>query len=638
MPIAPRARLDTDGTARHMHLTTSIRNRRRDRGPTGLVLTCLLALGAIAIPGCGNNNNQNDYGTAFLTVSSAPGSFASYIATVVSITLTRSDGAVVSLTQGSEIIDFAQLNGISELYAATLIPIGTYTSATVNLDYTGAAVAVSVGGVLKSATVVDAAGAAITSVAVTTTFDPKNPLVIIPIGGQRIDLNFNLNASNTLNTAVSPIKVTAQPFITMSNSPAVAQPIRIRGPLISFNTIQQTVTVYARPFHDVANNFGTVSLFASPSTTYAIDYLGFTGAAGLTAITNVTTGTVIAGYTTYTPDPNNKGGTFNVSQLFVGNALESGLLDVIEGTVISRSGNTLKLRDATYSNRNGVFAYEIVDPTVTVAASTVVTEDGAPAATGLNENSISVGQHIVALGQSTVATSGLVSMDTTAGQVRLAPTRVWGALLSSAAGSASIDVQAIGQLPPAVFTFTGTGKTAAQNAEPADYLLDTGGVDLTGQTAGTHLAADGLVSPFGSAPPDFNATAVTAATSLDASLDVDWVSTGTNLPFSVASSADLVINLANTALGTVHTITLGPNLTDLKSLAASPTIVADAALKSQFALGSAAEGTSTYATFSDFVAKIDSDSSKPAVRFQATGRYDAATNTFTANSINLVKE
>jgi hypothetical protein len=389
-----------------------------------------------------------------------------------------------------------------------------------------------------------------------------------------------------------------------------------------------------RPFLDETNSLGSLTLFSTPTTSYVIDNVGFVGADGISAITNLTTGLIASAYTTYTPDAS--AGTFTLTQAFLGTSVESGTADRIEGTVIARSGDTLTLRGSTLSLKTGTFSYYPADATVKVGASTVVTVDGKPVATGIDKSDISVGQNIMAFGTSTVA-SGVVTVDASAGRVRLLPTRAWGTVSAGAQASASFTLAALDQWPASVFTFAGTGTSAGQDADPASYLLSTDAVDYS-SLLGQKAAADGIVAPFGAAPPDFLSGPVTAASALDSSLQVEFIGGGTATPFATVSSTTLNPDLADPKLGTVHRVRVGPFDTDLKTLTGNPSIVAASTGRNTFAVGSAAAGVKVFSKFSDFVTELKaaSTAAKPVARVVATGRYDAASNTLTAHSINVV--
>ena len=273
-----------------------------------------LALVSVALlAGCGKRTNYNNgYGNAFVTYTDSNGDFTSYTVLVTSITLTRTDATVATGVSAAETVDFAKLSDISELVSSTSVPIGTYTSATIALDYTNASAFVNVNGVPTATKIVGSNGAALTTLSVVVNFDPANPLVITQSGAQRLNMDFNLAASNRIDLTTSPITVTATPFLTVDNNPSTLKPIRVRGPLVSYNSLQNTYTVYVRPFLDEANSLGSLTLFSTPTTNYVIDGVGFVGADGINAVTNLGTGNITSAYTTYAPDPS--AGTFNLDR------------------------------------------------------------------------------------------------------------------------------------------------------------------------------------------------------------------------------------------------------------------------------------------------------------------------------------
>jgi hypothetical protein len=285
---------------------------------------------------------------------------------------------------------------------------------------------------------------------------------------------------------------------------------------------------------------------------------------------------------------------------------------------------------------------------VTVGPATIVSEDGV-AASGLSTKSISVGQLVSVSGQATQdsTTNLLTSLDATGqaagaqqGQVRMHPTPLWGTLNSAASGSLSLNVLALGNFAPGALTFTGTGTTSANDAIPASYAVNTPGIDASATPAGTLLEAVGVVTPFGSAPPDFTASAVTPGTSTPQTLVVEWENGGAASPFSIASSAGLVVDLSNANLSsTVRYIATGPTRTDLTTLAASPTIGFASGTTLTLAVGpQVVSGVSTIAVFNDppdFATALSSalNGTNHVYRLVCVGQYSSATNTFTATQV-----
>ncbi len=329
---------------------------------------------------------------------------------------------------------------------------------------------------------------------------------------------------------------------------------------------------------------------------------------------------------------------FHATAVYAGTSLDSPLADHIRGVVSARSGNTLTVRGATSVSRFGFVTF-LNNATVTLGSATVVSEDGV-AASGLTPLSVSVGQQLDVSGQSAFDASGNLTMDATAGQVRLASTRIWGTLISATAGSASLDVLSLGNFAPAGFNFAGTG-TSGQDANPSAYAVDTGSLDQSATAAGTLLRVDGIVNAFGSAPPDFTATAITAGTATEQRLVVEWINGGATAPFISDSVTGLVVDLNSPALGTVHYIRTGPATLDLKTLPASPLITTVGADQSnlRLAIGNAslATGVSVFNSISGFASALTAtfNGTNKIYRLVAVGQYNSGTNTFVASRISV---
>lgn len=594
------------------------------------VLLPLLA-GLLMLSGCGRRNYTSGYGNVFVTYTADAGDFSSYVVTLGSISLTRSDNVVVNAMSSSEVVDFARLSDVAELVSNSSVPIGTYKSASVVLNYGSASAYLNVNGVPTATSIVGPDGKALATVTMTVTFDPANPLVIPQSGAQRLNLNFNLAASSHIDLSGSPIKVTAAPFVTLDNDPGTTKPIRIRGPLVSYSSLQGSYTAYVRPFHDPSSSLGSVTLFSTPGSGYVIDNEGFVGGDGINAITSLATGTITSALTTYVPDPS--AGRFNITQAYLGTAQENPAKSRLDGTVVGRSGNALKVRGSTLVLPAGTSTYYPADATVNLSANTVVSIDGQPTATGITIADVSVGQHVIVLGTSSIS-GNVVTLDATAGRLRIVPARAWGTVTAGGVGSASLELASLDGWPATAFNFAGTGTNTAQDANPAAYLVSGGTTDhaaLTGQPA----AADGIAAPFGAAPPDFLASSVTPGTSLDSSLEVEFVPGGTTQPFSSVSSTTVVPNLDSQTLGAVHVLRQGLYATDLTSLPSGPSIIASSTGRDTFAIGSAAAGVSVFSSFADFIGALDANTAAVA-RVTARGTYDAATNTLTASAIHVV--
>ena len=720
-------------------------------------LSALICAAAFVAAGC-HNPLTSGFGIAWTQVTVEPGDFTSYIVTIDSITLVGVHVGEITALATPEIVDFTQLNNFAELYSSASIPNDTYTSAIITLDYTPQAVGgVSVIGVMGAngvpqlANVVDSSGHPLTTVSVSVNFDPLHPLVITgtfaSTSAERLAVDFNLAASNYINTSTHPATVVVRPFLTVGIQPSDTKLIRVRGPLINSSTgatagsnIGATIpaptpapgdigtySVEVRPFFDEQSSLGSLSLFNSAKTLYTINGASYVGVKGIAALQQLSAGTTqTVAYTTFTPDvnpltsPPSTGGTFFPVYVLGGSTAEDVFTDGLSGYVVARNGNTLTLRNwILFINDSQIFVNQVdpgqlgttvttADAQLVVGVNTTVTVDGSAAI--LKSDAISVGQYIsaravppVASG-SIVSPAGVVTLDATGnsstdtGSVRILNSQVFGSLVSSASGSLVMNVQDIDIWPVSVFSnFAGNGASSGQNPSPAAFAVNTGTLALPDTSAGVPVAAgdsvwvNGIMAPFGSAPPDFNATAVNSEASVQvvggsgttpapgnstapgtlmcgvgsqvcrqASMRVTWPA-GTTAPFTGLSNGGFSIDLSNAQVQTAE-IRIGAETIELASLPASPQVVpipsqpitAISTFAPQYTVGNPdtssitptrttttgipATSLDSFAAFSSFVGKVNStmNSASPAVQFEARGVYNRTDNTFTATTVNLV--
>jgi hypothetical protein len=313
----------------------------------------------------------------------------------------------------------------------------------------------------------------------------------------------------------------------------------------------------------------------------------------------------------------------------------------------------------------GTSCYNTADASVTLGSGTRVTADDTTLS-NLNYNSVAVGQHVIVRGIASALCTGVVDIDATGnppaqintGSVRLISTQLWGSLVSSGAGALSLNLQTINNWPVSDFNFAGNGTSAAADPVAAAFPVNTGALTNPDPTVGDPLWIDGLVAPFGSAPPAFNATAIASEAAVPASLQVQWTS-GTTTPFSVLSATGLSINLANASIGTA-VIRVGPESVALASLPTSPafTVVPQAGIASsvpgvalftpRFSYGDptavatagclvACPGIQVFSAFGTFASGLTAAlAATGALQMEAKGTYNRATNTFSASSVDVV--
>ena len=601
---------------------------------------------AAALLGACHTSTNQPPGTPVITMGDLTnsGDFMSYIINIDGIELTRNDGTIVTPLVQTETVDLARLNSLTELVAAPALPEGTYISGQIVLDYTYTPrVWLNNNGYPLAASTANPNGVALTTASIVVTFDPAHPLVVNQNQSVRLHIAIDMTATNELTTATPSAIVTVQPFVTMSAAPVDSTVMRLRGLFVTTQDVTSGFYMNARPFYDLVSALGSVIVNTNAQTYFNINGAVFTGAAGLSTLATQQQDQPLVVYGTL----DNLSGitpTFNATQVYFGQAQESQLAYYATGTVTARSGDKITLRAVDYvtpvptADAPFLTAYADSVP-VTLGSGTSVFEDGI-ATPGLTIANVSVGQQITVAGQPTYDSTGTVldSLDATGGLLRLRPTTLWGTL--NADGTQ--DVLSLGRFSAGALTFTGTG-TAGHDATPSAYVVDTSAVPpgpVT--TTGELLQAQGGVTRFGGAPPDFTARSLTPGPSTLQTLVVNWNNGGSAHPFTSISSAGLIVNLADDHLGLTHEIRTGPASLDLKSLPASPLITTTGADQSnlQLAVGSATltSGISVFNTADAFAKQVATDfeaGTNKSFRLVAYGQYDSVNNTFVAARINV---
>jgi hypothetical protein len=643
---------------------TDVRAHTRSGARTGLrSLVCGMGvvLAALLISSCGNSTFVA--GTPVITLSAKPGRFTSYIVTLGQIYLTRQDGSlfyVPSTTTGTaERVDLANLSN-TNLMEAPAAATGTYTSATFVVDYSSAYVTVGVnGGVFPVKLVDPATSAAPSTIAVTVKFDPSHPLVINSQNSSPVAFDIDLEASNIISNTSTGLQVTVKPFWNVTAQPVYDQPVYARGLFVLADTNNNNFVMNLRPLHDtlITTTFGALTVNVTNQTYYNVNGVTYVGGAGLAAIANLKNayatlqvavygaGSSIGNLSTITP-------SFNATSVYVGTSLESTIEDQITGTVSAISGNTLTVLGASYADHLGALGFQESTP-VTVGPNTIVSIDGVAGATPTLK-SISVGQAITVLGQGKVDAAGNpTALDATGtlvsgAQVRLQNTALFGNVISASSGSLSLNLLSIERYPPTFFNFAGTGVNSGLDATATSYAVNTSAVNASAPATGL-VKIDGLANAFGSAPPDFNATALTPGSSLPEELILEWTgggAAGSPQPFRTVNQGGIIVNLDDAALtgaGATHVVRTGPTTVDLANqpdphtlLITLPPAGASGVL---LGVGSVSVGETVFTdplAFANQVLAVDNSAgSEPILKLVATGQYDASTGTFAATNITI---
>jgi hypothetical protein len=383
--------------------------------------------------------------------------------------------------------------------------------------------------------------------------------------------------------------------------------------------------------------FGRVTVHTDGDTAFEVNGTPYTGSAGLTALAAAGPGTVTAALGTLTTATRD----FNAKMVFAGTSVPGAGVDTVIGDVVARSGNVLTVRGGTVIRNGDTARFARGSVKVTVGTGTRVIKGGTVPGQVVDIAAISVGQSIEAFGSAAPVNSSSMSgdwtLDATAGRVRMNPTKLYGFVKQAGTGALTVQLDSIAGRRVSAFDFAGTGITPAQDADPANYEVMTGALNLTSLTAGEPARLIGFPMPFGAAPPDFDARTLVDFPRLPATLAISWGPTGTMAPFSSQEPTSLVLNLSNPDIGRLHVLQVGPRIINLANLPASPRIVPPNDGPTAY-LVVLREESHAFHDFGDFVNELGRhlDGSTTMVGFNASGNYDGDSNTLTARSIVAV--
>ncbi|HET7925009.1 MAG TPA: hypothetical protein VFL30_08925 [Rhodanobacteraceae bacterium] len=602
----------------------------------------IAALAAIGLAGCSGSGGSDpssanppasgsDSGTLLISLTDADGDFVGYSVDVLSVTLQRRGGATVEVLPAATRIDFAQLTELSDLLAVATLAPGDIVGGKIRLDYGNAEVSVLSGGQVAKAKVIGADGAPLGVTELDIRLPERQHLIISRGRAALLSLDFDLAASHEVDMAQSPPVVKARPYIVAEIDPLAEKDLRMRGALVSADVAGSSYTVDVRPWFLPNGAHGRVTVHTTASTSFEIDGVPSTGAAGLTALAAKPAGTMTVAFGTLSRLEHR----FTAEIVHAGDSVGGERIDAVQGNIVSRNGNRLTVKGGFAVNRDHVMRV-LRTVVVDVGANTKVLKTGAPGAV-LDASALSVGQQIVAFG--TLAASAIdttpATFDATSGRIRMMPTNLRGAVNAVVPGQLNLNLRGIDRLGIDAFDFTGTGVTPAQDANPADYEVATGTLGLASVAAGEAASVVGFVRPFGGAPPDFEGRTVIDHRELPTVLGIGWGMSGTTAPFSSMGATGLVLDLGNPSIGTRHHMVVGGmRVVDLTTLAMPPTLAPTPDGRAVYGISVGAD-IRLYDSFAEFSSELASKlgGGGHAIALTASGRYEAGNATLYANHI-----
>jgi hypothetical protein len=536
-------------------------------------LSLFIAAGSIVLglaAGCSSDSSDSaDTGQVVIGVTDAEGDFLNYTVDVVSLTLTKANGAVVETLPVDTRVDFSQYTDMTEFLTAATVPAGVYTSAVLTLDYSDAEIWVEDAGgtAVQAVSILDENGDPLDTLELEVSLDGHESLTIVRGVPASLTLDFDLAASNSVSFAGGGATVTVSPFLQAGVNVDVPDIHRVRGPLEtgSVDVAGGTFQVIIRPFiHAISTDrrFGVLDVHADAETVYEINGETYQGEAGLEQLAAMPAYTAIIVMGSLTTDPLR----FEADQVYAGSSVPGGTSDVIWGNVIARSGNTLTIRGGTLLRTDGSVVFND-EMTVLLGEDTRVRRQLSPEAGSIGD--ISVGQRIHVFGSADEEGDEIV-LDATEGTVHLMLTTLRGTVVATASGEVRVDLQAVDGRDVDLFNFTGTGGDASSDADPGEYEVDTAALDTSSLAVGTPVRIRGLVTPFGEAPDDFAARTIVNVTEVPAVMHVTWVP-ATGEALTDLSDSGFSLNL--TGVGLFHHVTRAGVSIDLTGLGEDASVV-----------------------------------------------------------------
>jgi hypothetical protein len=600
----------------------------------GLLFSIVLAACSGGGSGDTASGTASSSGQVVVGLTDVQGDFTAYWVDVVALTLTKQDGTIVDVLPITTRIDFAQYVELTEFVTAATIPSGKYTKASLVLDFNNADIRVEdpAGQAVKVETVLDQNGVPLSTLTVSVHLEDRDSLIILPGIPAFLTLDFDLKASNQVAFDGANVPtLTVQPLLLAEVNPEAPKVHRLRGPLKDVNVGAGTFDVIIRPFIHVLSGaderFGVLSVITDDATVFDINGNLYNGQDGLQALNQQQALTAVIVVGDLIPGRHR----FEARQVYAGTSVPGGSLDVVAGTVMQRAGNQLTVRGATLIRSDGVIVPND-SVHILLGADTTVSRQLSTAPFGIAD--ISVGQSITAFGR---LNSEDTELDAGAGYVRMHLTTIKGEV-ARVDSRLYVDLSAINSRHVSLFDFGGTGVDPGNNADPAEYDVDTGGLDVRGLAAGHPIKCRGFVTSFGhpADSADFEAVAVVDVSNVKGVMVVNWSPSSPDA-FETITADGVTVNLEGA--GEFHRLNRAGVITDLKQISGQPEVKPQSAGSGLFVIhqGGSSQLFLSFSGFSDEL--IQRFSENASVKLMAArGQFEDITGTLTANWVFVMLE
>jgi hypothetical protein len=506
-------------------------------------------------------------GDLIIGLTDAPSDFVTYTVDVVSLTLTKQNGTVVNTLPLETRVDFSLYTDMTEFLTAATVPSGIYTKAVMTLDYQNADIQVeNMNGVaVPVENILDDDGNSITTLKVSVHLEGINKLLIVPGIPVHLTLDFDLKASNQVEFDNNDIPtVTIKPLLLAEVNPKVSKIHRLRGPLKDVNVSDRTFDVIIRPFIHVLSGgdqrFGILNVVTDNGTIFEINGELYQGEEGLQTLDSlpILTAIIVIG------DLSGHPRRFEARHVYAGSSVPGGDRDVVTGNVISRQANTLTVKGATLIRAQGSV---IFNDNVLIQLGLNTTVRRQLSFDEFNINEISVGQRVMIFGE---LNANETQLDASQGYACMLLTTLRGEVVGNHS-RLQIDLEAIDGRHIGQFDFSGTGSDWVNDADPANYEINNGAINISTMVPGTAIKVRGFVTAFGHAPEiaDFDARTIINVSDTTAVMVVDWFPAS---PIALEDLSPDSFTLNLTGNGWFHHLCRAGVVTDLTNLANPPLI------------------------------------------------------------------
>ena len=274
-------------------------------------------------------------GTVYVALTDADGDFLHYEVDVRSLTLETANGRIVETLPRTTRINFTDYVDLTELVTSATVPPGTYVAGAITLDYSAAEVFVEEGDLARETIVIDETGAELDTETFRVRLSNRDRLVVTRGRPAFLQLDFDLEASHTVDLVPEPATATAESFIVAEVVPVDEKTIRVRGPVRSVDVEAMTYTVAIRPFRDRIGDFGPVTVNVGGDTEFEVNGEMYAGAAGLEALEAAGPGTPSVAVGTLDLEERE----FTAELELAGSSVPGIENDAVAGNIIARDGH-----------------------------------------------------------------------------------------------------------------------------------------------------------------------------------------------------------------------------------------------------------------------------------------------------------